>query len=127
MPVADARVEDDDVSAPAVAWGSEDDSAAPAIALAPDLGGQLAVDTEVAAIVAGSRAVLEAAGAAVEAAYPTLTEADDTFRTLRAWHFQAMFGPLLAEHPDEFKASLADNIRAGEHLTGASNVERRAT
>ena len=30
-----------------------------------------------------------------------------------------MFGALLAEHPDDFKASLADNIRAGEHLTGA--------
>jgi amidase len=30
-----------------------------------------------------------------------------------------MFGRLLAEHPDAFKASLADNIRAGEHLTGA--------
>src|SRR3954470_10631603 len=73
------------------------------VALAPDLGGQLDVDLEVAGIVAGSRAVLEAAGASVDAAYPTLTEADDTFRTLRAWHFQAMFGRLLAEHPDEFK------------------------
>ena len=30
-----------------------------------------------------------------------------------------MFGDLLAEHPDAFKQSLADNIRAGEHLTGA--------
>ena len=30
-----------------------------------------------------------------------------------------MFGTLLAEHPDDFKQSLADNIRAGEHLTGA--------
>jgi len=89
------------------------------VALAPDLGGQLDVDVEVAGIVAGSQTVLEAAGASVAAAYPALTEADDTFRTLRAWHFQAMFGRLLAEHPDEFKASLADNIRAGEHLTGA--------
>ena len=52
-------------------------------------------------------------------AYPELPEADDTFRTLRAWHFQAMFGELLAQHPDAFKVSLADNIRAGEHLTGA--------
>ena len=29
------------------------------------------------------------------------------------------FGELLAEHPDAFKQSLADNIRAGETLTGA--------
>ena len=48
-----------------------------------------------------------------------MPDADDTFRTLRAWLFQAGFGSLLAEHPDEFKQSLADNIRAGEHLTGA--------
>jgi amidase len=89
------------------------------VAVAPDLGGQLEVDAEVAAVVAGARGVFEGAGAAVSSAYPSLGEADDTFRTLRAWHFQAMFGELLAEHPDDFKASLADNIRAGEHLTGA--------
>jgi amidase len=89
------------------------------VAVSPDLGGVLEVDDEVASLVEGSRAVFESAGAAVDAAYPTLTEADDTFRTLRAWHFQAMFGKLLADHPDDFKQSLADNIRAGEHLTGA--------
>jgi amidase len=89
------------------------------VAVSTDLGGVLQVDTEVAAVVEASRAVFEGAGAAVDATYPTLTEADDTFRTLRAWHFQAMFGALLAEHPDGFKASLAENIRAGEHLTGA--------
>jgi amidase len=89
------------------------------VAVSTDLGGVLQVDTEVAAVVDATGAVLESAGAAVDAAYPTLTKADDTFRTLRAWHFQAMYGALLAEHPDGFKASLADNIRAGEHLTGA--------
>jgi amidase len=87
-------------------------------AVSPDLGGVLQVDEEVAAVVEGSRAVLAGAGATVDAAHPRLAEADDTFRTLRAWHFHAMFGALLAEHPDGFKASLADNIRAGEHLTG---------
>ncbi len=89
------------------------------VAVAPDLGGQLEVETEVAAVVEASRVVFAGGGAAVDAAYPDLTEADDTFRTLRAWHFQARYGRLLAEHPDDFKASLADNIRAGEHLTGA--------
>jgi amidase len=89
------------------------------IAVSPDLGGALEVDTEVADVVDGSRAVLTAAGATVSADHPTLTEADDTFRTLRAWLFQAGFGQLLAEHPDAFKQSLADNIRAGEQLTGA--------
>ena len=60
-----------------------------------------------------------AAARRVAAAHPDLAEADDTFRTLRAWHFQAGLGPLLAAHPDAFKPSLADNIRAGEPLTGA--------
>jgi amidase len=89
------------------------------VAVSPDLGGVLEVDAEVASIVATSATVFESAGAVVDAAYPSLPEADDTFRTMRAWLFQAGFGALLAEHPDEFKKSLADNIRAGEHLTGA--------
>ncbi len=89
------------------------------IAVSPDLGGVLEVDAEVAAVVEGSRAVLEGAGATVSADAPDLPEAEDTFRTMRAWLFQAGFGQLLVEHPDGFKQSLADNIRAGEHLTGA--------
>ena len=89
------------------------------VAVSTDLGGLLEVDTEVASVVEGSRKVFESAGASVGTAHPSLVEGDDTFRTLRAWHFQAMFGRLLAEHPDDFKQSLADNIRAGEHLTGA--------
>jgi amidase len=89
------------------------------VAVSPDLGGVLEVEAEVASVVTGSVAVFESAGATVSSAYPTLPEADDTFRTLRAWTFQAGLGPLLAEHPDDLKQSLADNIRAGEHLTGA--------
>jgi amidase len=89
------------------------------VALSPDLGGAIEVDTEVAEIVASSAAAFTDAGASVSTAHPLLSEADDTFRTLRAWHFQAKFGRMLAASPDEFKQSLADNIRAGESLTGA--------
>ena len=89
------------------------------VAVSVDLGGAFEVGTEVADVVTSAAPRLGAAGASVTDAFPQLTEADDTFRTLRAWHFQAMFGQLLAEHPDAFKTSLADNIRAGEHLTGA--------
>jgi amidase len=77
------------------------------------------VDHDVAAVVESAGPALSAAGASVTEAHPALPEADDVFRTLRAWHFQAAFGELLAEHPEAFKQSLADNIRAGEHLTGA--------
>lgn len=89
------------------------------VALSVDLGGAFEVDDEVAAVVASSAATFTGAGATVSAAHPVLAEADDTFRTLRAWHFQAKLGARLAEHPDAFKQSLADNIRAGEGLTGA--------
>ena len=89
------------------------------VAVSTDLGGAFEVDHEVARVVDASATVFSSAGARVSSAHPVLSEADDTFRTLRAWLFQAAFGELLAEHPDDFKESLADNIRAGEHLTGA--------
>src|SRR5215213_9941998 len=89
------------------------------VALSPDLGGLLEVDTEVRRVVEEAGTAFAGVGAAVEPAYPDLAEAEDTFRTLRAWLFQARLGPLLAAHPDSFKSSLAENIRAGEHLTGA--------
>jgi amidase len=89
------------------------------VALSVDLGGAFEVDDEVAAVVSGAASVFEGAGADVEPAHPDLAEADDTFRTLRAWHFQAKPGRQLAAHPEAFKQSLADNIRAGESLTGA--------
>jgi amidase len=89
------------------------------VAVSPDLGGLIEVDAEVAAAVEAAGRTMAAAGAHVEADQPDLTLAEDTFRTLRAWVFQAGFKDLLADHPDEFKPSLADNIRAGEGLTGA--------
>jgi len=89
------------------------------VAMSTDLGGLIEVDAEVAAVVEATAAGLAAAGARVAAAQPDLALGEDTFRTLRAWTFQAGFRDLLAEHPDEFKPSLADNIRAGEGLTGA--------
>ena len=89
------------------------------VAVSTDLGGLIEVDAEVAAVVEATAASLAAAGARVVAAQPDLALGEDTFRTLRAWTFQAGFRDLLAEHPDEFKPSLADNIRAGEGLGGA--------
>ena len=89
------------------------------VALSVDLGGAFEVDHGVAAVVESAGPVLASAGATVSDAYPSLPEAEDTFRTLRAWHFQAVLGDLLAENPHAFKPSLADNIRAGVMLTGA--------
>ena len=89
------------------------------VALSVDLGGAFEVDHGVAAVVESAGPVLASAGAAVSDAYPSLPEAEGTFRTLRAWHFQAVLGDLLAENPRAFKPSLAENIRAGVMLTGS--------
>jgi amidase len=89
------------------------------VACSVDLGGAFEVDTSVAAVVDDAARRLARHGAAVFAAWPDLSLAEDTFRTLRAWHFQASYGALLARHPDAFKPSLADNIRAGASLSGA--------
>jgi len=88
------------------------------MALSVDLNGAFQVDHEVASIVEAQGAVFENLGVNVEKASPNLAEAEDTFRTLRAWQFQVAFGELFAQHPESFKQSLADNIRAGENLTG---------
>lgn len=87
-------------------------------AISVDLDGAFEVDRQVAEIVTAQASVLESLGAAVESAAPDLTGAEETFRTLRAWHFQITYGELLAAHPDEFKSSLADNIRAGQDQSG---------
>ncbi len=89
------------------------------VALSVDLGGAFEVDDRVAAVVEEAGRTIAHQGAQVSADHPDLALADDTFRTLRAWHLQAKLGPLLAEHPDGFKQSLADNIRLGAGLTGA--------
>jgi amidase len=89
------------------------------VAVSPDLGGLLEVDHDVRRVVEEAGTRFAASGAHVEPAYPDLAEADDTFRTLRAWLFQAAFGELLAAHPESFKPSLADNIRLGAGLSGA--------
>ncbi len=89
------------------------------VAWSLDLGGAFEVDGEVARVMEDAGRLMARSGARTFGAWPELEHADETFRTLRAWHFQARYGDLLREHPDDVKPSLADNIRAGEPLTGA--------
>ena len=89
------------------------------IAWSLDLGGSFEVDPEVASVVEEAGRLAARSGAKAFAAWPDLTGADETFRTLRAWHLHAKYAALLAEHPTAFKPSLADNIRLGRGLTGA--------
>jgi amidase len=97
------------------------------VAWSLDLGGAFEVDPEVARVVEEAGRLAARSGAKVFGDPPDLTGADETFRTLRAWHFHAKYADLLAEHPQAFKQSLADNIRAGRSLTGPDVARAYAT
>jgi amidase len=88
------------------------------VALSTDLGGVIDVDAAVAAVVRAQADTFTDAGAVVAESQPRLDGAEEVFRTLRAWSFDARFGETMEKDPHAFKPSLADNIRAGAGLTG---------
>ncbi len=88
------------------------------IAFSTDLGGAVTVDPAVAAIVRQAAASCEAAGAVVQEAAPDFTGADECFRTLRAWQFEATLGEFLDGYRDRVRPSLYENMLAGRTLTG---------
>jgi amidase len=89
------------------------------VAWAPDLGGRVTVDPAITSVLADAVAVFEGLGASVEAACPDLSDADDVFGTLRAWHFDANYSALIARSPDSFKESIRWNAAAGAKLSGS--------
>ena len=88
------------------------------IAFSVDLGGAVTVDPEVAAIVRAAAASCERAGATVEEASPDFTGADECFRTLRAWQFEATLGEFLDGYRERVRPTLYANMAAGRTLTG---------
>jgi amidase len=76
------------------------------------------VEQEVAASVWAAAASCETHGAVVEQASPDFTGADECFRTLRAWQFEATLGAFLAENAASIRPSLYANMLAGRTLTG---------
>lgn len=95
------------------------------VAWSPDLGGSVPVEPEVAAVVADAAAVFAGLGCEVRPECPDFAGAEEVFRTLRAWQFNAGLGATLAAHPDAMKFDLADNIRQGQGLSG-DDVARAA-
>jgi amidase len=87
------------------------------IAWSRNLGG-LPFDRRVLDALRPGRAVLESLGAEVEDVEPDLRDADEVFRTLRAWSFQLSFGELLRTKRDQLKDTVIWNIEEGERLTG---------
>ncbi|GAA3208031.1 amidase [Nonomuraea helvata] len=83
------------------------------VAWSPDLGG-LPVDSRTAEVTATAPAVFERLGARVDEVELDLTEAEDAFRTYRAWHYALSFGDLTGLGPNT-----AWNVEQGRKVTGA--------
>jgi amidase len=88
------------------------------IAFSPDLGGLVEVEPEVAAMVRAAAAVCETHGARVEEACPDFRGADECFRVLRAWQFEATLGAELEARAELVRPSLLANMRTGRSLSG---------
>jgi len=72
------------------------------IAWSRNLGG-LPVDPAVTAVIEGKREVFQNLGCLVEDAEPDFTDADEIFKTWRAWRFDLGFSHFLKDHRDKLK------------------------
>ena len=87
------------------------------VAWSMDFGG-LPVDPEVTSAIEAKRGVLEDLGMTVKPGQPDFAEADEVFKTLRAWSFIQGYGDLLEKHRDQIKDTVIWNLEAGFALTG---------
>jgi amidase len=95
------------------------------VAYSPDLG-ITPVDPEVAAITRHAAHRLAEAGVIVEEAHPDLSEAHDTFQTLRALGFAVARRNLLETHRNKLKPEVIWNIEKGLNLR-AEDIIRAET
>ncbi len=90
------------------------------IAYMPDLDG-LPVDPRVALIIKNCVGVLESLGCVVDETAPDFSNADEVFKTLRAWGTASVRSELLEQHRDLIKGTIISEIEAGLKLK-ASDV-----
>jgi amidase len=65
------------------------------------------------------RAIFESLGCIVEEADPEgIEDADEVFKTLRAWNYESTLAEEYARHRDKLKDTVIWNIEAGQKLTG---------
>src|SRR5207249_3294049 len=98
------------------------------IAWSRDLGG-LPVDPRVTAAIDAQRSTFEALGCIVEDGQPDFRDADEIFKTWRAWSFESGYGELIRTHRAQMKDTVIWNVEAGRRLTGSdlSRAERKRT
>jgi amidase len=78
----------------------------------------LPFEPEVKRVVDQQRSVFEALGCIVEDAEPDFTDADEIFKTWRAWSFANNLQEEYRQHRDQLKDTVVWNIEAGLKLTG---------
>lgn len=88
--------------------------------------GDLPVDPRVTTAIDAQRPTFEALGCLVEDGTPDFSDADEIFKTWRAWNFQLRYGELLQTYRHLMKDTLIWNIEAGESITG-SQLARMTT
>ena len=99
------------------------------IAYSADLGGEFPVDPRVTAAIEAQLPAFDLLGCDLAEFsgphagngwdLPDFGDADEIFKTLRAWSFHLSHGPLLAEHREQMKDTIIWNIEAGAKLSGA--------
>lgn len=81
-----------------------------------DLG--LPYETDVKTVVDLNRSVFESIGCMVEETEPNFSDADEIFKTWRAWSFEAGLSGEYQKHKDQLKDTVIWNIEQGLKLTG---------
>jgi len=87
------------------------------IAWSSDLGG-LPVDSRVTETLVAQLNVFEDLGCFVEESFPDFSDADEIFKTFRAWFFELKLASLLPEHREKMKETVIWNIETGMKLSG---------
>jgi len=87
------------------------------VAWARDLGG-LPFDPRVRRAVDAQRKTLESLGCLVEDAEPDFSGADESFKTLRGWHYAAQYQDAVKNHRDLVKDTIIWEVERGARISG---------
>jgi amidase len=80
--------------------------------------GGLPVDPRVTAVIDAQRHVFAALGCLIEEGSPDFSDADEIFKTWRAWRFELRYGELLKTHRHLMKDTVIWDTEAGQNITG---------
>ncbi len=88
------------------------------ISFSTDFGGQLPVAKSVQDVIRSGAQVFESLGCKIDDKCPDFTDADEIFKTLRAWAFSGTHKDNISKHRDLYKDSIIWNVEEGLKLTG---------